>query len=141
MLRKAKSGQPVDANFILQESGITIEFITKVLPRLDSEGINVNVYHVSSAELFDLLPKEEKEKIYPDSLANEIMGITGFTLATMYRWVTSSEGRSKILHPFKKGHYLGSGNAESVMKEAGLDGENMYKEVKSYIDYLTKKKH
>jgi transketolase len=141
LLRKAKSGQPVDANFILQESGITIEFITKVLPRLDSEGINVNVYHVSSAELFDLLPKEEKEKIYPDSLANEIMGITGFTLATMYRWVTSSEGRSKILHPFKKGHYLGSGNAESVMKEAGLDGENMYKEVKSYIDYLTKKKH
>ena len=141
LLRKAKGGQPADANFILQESGITIEFITKVLPRLDSEGINVNVYHVSSAELFDLLSCEEKDKIYPDSLGNEIMGITGFTLATMYRWVTSSEGRSKVLHPFKKGHYLGSGNAESVMKEAGLDGENMYKEVKTYIDYLTRKKH
>lgn len=140
LLRKAKSGQKVDANFILQESGVTIEFITKVLPKLDSEGINVNVYHISSAELFDLLKDEEKLKIYPDSLGNEIMGITGFTLATMYRWVTGSENRSRILHPFKKGHYLGSGNAESVLCEAGLDGDNMYKEVKSFIDYIAKKK-
>ena len=141
LLRKAKEGQKVDANFILQESGVTIEFVTKVLPRLDKEGINVNIYHISSAELFDLLPESEKEKIFPNHFGDEILGITGFTLPTMYRWVTCNDCRSKILHPFKKGHYLGSGNAESVLKEAGLDGDNMYSEVKAYLNYLTKKKH
>jgi len=140
LLRKAKSGQKVDANFILQESGVSIEFITKVLPKLDKEGINVNVYYISSSELFDYLTNDEKEKIYPASMGNEIMGITGFTIPTMYRWVTSSDNRSRILHPFKKGHYLGSGNAESVLLEAGLDGDSIYKDVKAYIDYLTKKK-
>jgi transketolase len=140
LLRKAKADQKVDATFILQESGVTIEFITKVLPKLDSEGINVNVYYITSSELFDLLTDKEKEKIYPYETGNEIMGITGFTLPTMYQWVTSSDSRSRILHPFKKGFYLGSGNAESVMHEAGLDGECIYKDVKLYLDYLTKKK-
>ena len=48
------------------------------------------------------------------------MGITGFTLPTMYRWVRSEAGRRATLHPFQKGHYLGSGQANMVMKEAGL---------------------
>jgi transketolase len=140
LLRKAKEDHKVDANFILQESGVTIEFITKVLPRLDKEGINVNVYYVSSAELFDLLPAKERETIFPTILGDEIMGITGFTIPTMYRWVTSHDSRERILHPFKKGSYLGSGNAESVMFQAGLDAESIHKEVKVYLDYLSKKK-
>jgi transketolase len=140
LLRKAKPNVKVDANFILQESGVTIEFITKVLPRLDKEGINVNVYYISSAELFDLLSDDEKQNIYPYELGNEIMGITGFTLPTMLRWVTCKDCRNRIMHPFKKGHYLGSGNAESVLFEAGLDADNIYKEVKSYIDFITKRK-
>jgi len=140
LLRKANKKNKVDANFILQESGVTIEFITKVLPKLDAEGINVNVYYVASSELFDLLPEKEKEKIYPDEIGNEIMGITGFTLPTMYKWVKSSESRNRILHPFKKGFYLGSGNAESVMHQAGLDADSIYKDAKAFIDYLVKKK-
>ncbi len=68
------------------------------------------------------------------------MGITGFTMPTMYRWITSSEGRHRILHPFKKGYYLGSGTAESVLYQAGLDGDSIFKEVKSYLDYRVKKK-
>ena len=37
------------------------------------------------------------------------------------------------LHPFKKGHYLGSGQADMVMAEAGLDGEG---QVKTIVEYL-----
>jgi len=52
----------------------------------------------------------------------------------MYRWITSPEMRKRILHPFRKGYYLGSGSAESVLLQAGLDGDSMYKEVKAYLD-------
>jgi transketolase len=139
-LRKADTKVKLDGSIVLQESGVTIEFITKVLPRLDKDGYNLNIFYISSSELFDMLPDDEKNSIFPYSLRDEAMGITGFTIPTMYRWITGSEGRQRILHPFKKGYYLGSGAAESVLLQAGLDGESMYKDIRSYIDYQSKKK-
>ena len=138
-LRRADPLKEADGTIILQESGVTIEFITKTLPQLDKEGYNLNIFYVSSAELFDMLPEEEKDSIFPYSLRDEALGITGFTLPTMYRWITSSEGRHRVLHPFKKGYYLGSGTADSVLYQAGLDGDTILKDVKGYLDYLVKK--
>ncbi len=136
-LRKADPKQKLDGSIVLQESGVTLEFVMKVLPRLDKEGYNVNVFYVSSAELFEMLPQKEQDEIYPSSIAETAMGITGFTLPTMRRWITSYEGRRTILHPFRKGGFLGSGTAESVLHQAGLDGDGIYNEV---IAYLKKKK-
>ncbi len=133
-LRKADPKKKLDGNIILQESGVTIEFVNKVLPRLDKEGYNLNIFYVSSSELFDLLPDKEKDAIYPESIAQTAFGITGFTKPTMFRWITSYKERENILYPFKGGWYLGSGQAEAVLKQAGLDGENQYKEVKKYIE-------
>lgn len=133
-LRKADPKKKLNGNIILQESGVTIEFITKVLPELDKEGYNLNVFYVSSSELFDLLPEKEKKAIYPEPIAQTAFGITGFTKPTMLRWVTSYKERENILYPFKGGWYLGSGQAEAVLKQAGLDGKNIYNEVKKYIE-------
>lgn len=133
-LRKADPKQKLDGSIILQESGVTIEFITKVLPMLDKDGYNMNIYHVSSAELYDAHPKEEREALLPYTVRREALGITGFTLPTMYKWITGFESRYNILHPFRKGYYLGSGSAESVLHQAGLDADTMYEEVKKYIE-------
>ena len=133
LLRKADPKKKLDGSIVLQESGVTIEFVSYVLPKLDAEGYNVNVYYISSAELFDLLPEKEKEEIYPQEVAQTALGITGFTLPTMEKWITSYEGRKRILHPFRNGHFLGSGTAEIVLKQAGLDGEGIYAEVINYL--------
>ena len=133
LLRKADPKKKLDGSIVLQESGVTIEFVSYVLPKLDAEGYNVNVYYISSAELFDLLPEKEKEEIYPQEVAQTALGITGFTLPTMEKWITSYEGRKRILHPFRKGYFLGSGTAEIVLKQAGLDGEGIYAEVINYL--------
>ena len=82
---------------------------------------------------FDLLPSSEQEKIYPQARAQEAMGITGFTLPTMDRWIQSERGRKLTLHPFQKGHYLGSGQADQVLAEAGLDGEGQFKAILRYV--------
>jgi hypothetical protein len=37
------------------------------------------------------------------------------------------------LHPFQKGHYLGSGQADKVLAEAGLDGESQFKAITRYL--------
>lgn len=137
-LRKADPNQPLDGSIILQESGVTIEFITKVLPMLDKDGYNLNIYHISSAELYDAHPKEEREALLPYTVRRSALGITGFTLPTMYKWITGFEARYNVLHPFRKGYYLGSGSAESVLHQAGLDAESMYDEVKKYVDIQVK---
>jgi transketolase len=118
---------------VLQGTGVTYEFVTKTMPRLEREGIDVNAYVITSSELFDLLPAVERDRLFPEAHQLEAMGITDFTLSTMTRWVRSNCGRAHSLHPFRHGHYLGSGAGAVVMKEAGLDGESQFEKVRAYV--------
>jgi len=74
----------------------------------------------------------------PEARMQEAMGITGFTLPTMFRWIRSDLGRAFTMHPFQKGHFLGSGQGEVVMAEAGLDGESQYRTIRRYLDARAK---
>jgi transketolase len=123
-----------DGTIVLQGSEAAYEFIEGALPLLKTRGVDLDVYYVASAELFDMLPAEEKEKIFPAKAAESAMGITGFTLSTMYRWVTSERGRRLTRHPFQHGHYLGSGQAHMVLAEAGIDGENQFRAIMKYVE-------
>lgn len=136
-LRRAdQTKKPYHGTVVLQESGVTYEFIKSALPKIITQGLNMNVLYVSSAELFDALPATEQEQIFPDRMAQEAMGITGFTLPTMHRWIHSAAGLDRTLHPFRKGHYLGSGPAGKVLLEAGLDGESIWKAVEEYAQEM-----
>jgi transketolase len=132
LLRKA-AGRG-DGTVVLQESGVTYAFVERALPLLEKKGIDLNVYYVASAELFDALPPSERERIYPEARSLEAMGITGFTLPTMHRWIASERGRAMTLHPFMKGRFLGSGPAEKVLSEAGLDGESQFRAVVKFLE-------
>lgn len=123
-LRAARNHR--DATIVLQESGVTYAFVTEALPMLEAEGIDVEVFYVASAELFDLL---EGHNEIPD----DAMGITGFTLPTMYRWIRSESGREFTMHPFMHGHYPGSGQGAVVIAEAGLDGRSQFEQIKRYV--------
>jgi len=122
-----------DGTIVLQGSEVAYAFIEGALSRIEKEGIDLNVYYVASAELFGLLSPAEQDRIFPKERAQKAMGITGFTLPTMYRWIRSDQGRLMTLHAFQKGHYLGSGQADKVLAEAGLDGESQYKAIMRYV--------
>jgi transketolase len=125
-----------DLTLVLQESAVTYAFVSEALPLLEQAGIDARVYYVASAELFDLLPRERQRELFPEEHALQAMGITGFTLPTLYRWVPSEAGRAATLHPYRHGHYLGSGPGEVVLAEAGLDGESQFAAIKAYLDSL-----
>lgn len=131
LLRRTQNRR--DGTIVLQGSEVTYAFIETTLPLLHREGFDLQVYYVASAELFDLLPHPEQEEIFPNALAKEAMGITGFTLPTMHRWILSDFGRRMTMHAFQKGHYLGSGQAEKVLAEAGLDGESQFEAIRQYV--------
>ena len=121
-------------SLVIQESGVAYAFVDEALPRLRADGMRMNIYLVTSPGLFDLLPEAERRRIFPPERAAEAMGITGFTLATLYRWVTSEEGRAMSLHAFSRGRYPGSGQARQVLVECGLDGEAQYTAIKRYAE-------
>jgi transketolase len=118
---------------VLQGPGVTQAFVTKALPLLGREGIDVNAYVITSCELFDALPGSERNRIFPEARQLEAMGITDFTMATMTRWVRTDHGRFHSLHPFRQGHFLGSGAGAQVMLEAGLDGDSQFEAVRAYV--------
>jgi transketolase len=122
-----------DGVVVLQESGVALAFVRQALPLLERAGIDLDVYYVASAELFDLLPPANQEAAFPAAAAERAMGITGFTLPTMYRWIRSARGREFTLHPFQHGHFLASGRGEAVMEEAGLDGASQFEAVRRFL--------
>lgn len=136
--RTAERGR--DGTVILQGSSVAYAFLEETLPRLAEAGVDLDVLYVASAELFDRLDPAEQEAVYPEDQAEEAMGITGFTLPTMYRWVRSDLGRFYTLYPFKRGYYLGSGKGEMVIHEAGLDGEGQFAAILDYVEALAKKR-
>ncbi len=140
MRRADPKARPYHGTLVLQGSGVTNTFVQEVLPRIDRAGLNLNMFYVSSAELFDLLPAARRQRIFPDELATEAMGITGFTLPTMYRWITSPEGRRRTRHAFSQGYYPGSGQAHKVLEEAGLHGDGQWRAIQSYTRWMEKQK-
>lgn len=134
-LRAADAGSR-DGTLVMQGSGVTYAFVQLALPRLLDEGLNLEIVYVASVELFDRRPRAEREREFPEALWQEAMGITDFTLPTLYRWVRSDLGRAHSLHPFRNGHYLGSGTGEQVMKEAGLAADAQVAGVRAYVGAL-----
>lgn len=126
--------KPYHGTLILQGSAVTNDFITYVLPRLDENNYNMNVYYISSAELFSMLPEDRQQDILPAQRKAEAMGISDFTMPTMYRWINSDFGVKHSLSAFSKGIYPGSGKADIVMKEVGLDGPAQWEAIQKYIN-------
>ncbi|MBL7846276.1 MAG: hypothetical protein JNL40_02315 [Cyclobacteriaceae bacterium] len=131
-LKRSSKHEP-DGVIVLQGSEVAYAFVERAMPLLAKDHIDLDVYYVASAELFDLLPEEQQLVIFPERAAAMAMGITGFTLPTLYRWITSAYGREHCLYPFRKGHFLGSGKADAVVAEAGLDGESQYRAIREYV--------
>ncbi len=121
------------AAVVLQGHGVATCFVRDVLPKLDAAGVQLNVFYAASAELFERLSAEEKRAIFPPEMAQRSMGITDFTLPTLWRWVRSDEGVAASLYPFKRQGYLGSGSWEKVLEQAGLDGGGQLPAIQAWV--------
>jgi transketolase len=129
---RAARGTPAGV-VVLQGSAVSYAFVEETLPLLDQAGIDLDVYCITSVELFDRLPPSEQEAIFPESARQMAMGITDFTLPTIDRWLLSVRGRQHTLHPFGHGRFLGSGQGTMVVKEAGLDGATQFAAIRRFV--------
>ena len=126
------NGKP-DATIVYQGSDVAYAFVSGVLPRLKEKGVNLDVYYISSAELFDRLDKQQKNGIYPASVASSAMMFSGFTAATTYRWIMSERGREFTHYPWKHGAFLGSGQGDVCLEQAGMHPEAQWNVIQKFI--------
>ena len=126
------NGKP-EGTIVYQGSDVAYAFLNGVLPRLMETGMNLDVYYVSSAELFDRLDAQEREEIYPSSVAASAMMFSGFTPATIYRWIMSERGRDHSMYPWKQGHFLGSGPGDICLEQAGMHGEAQWEVIRRFV--------
>jgi len=61
------------------------------------------------------------------------MMISGFTVATTYRWTMSERGREFTLFPWKHGAFLGSGPGDVCLEQAGMDGAAQWNVIQKFI--------
>jgi len=121
------------AAVVLQGHGVATFFIRDVLPKLDEKGLKLNVFYVTSAELFENLSDAEKREAFPPEMAQRSMGITDFTLPTLWRWVRSDAGIAASLYPHRIHGYLGSGSWDKVLEQAGLDGASQLAAIEAWV--------
>ena len=131
-----RAARPDAGAVFVQGAGIGKVVTASVLPRLKEENLDVNILYVSSRELFELLPEEEREVLVPARLRRVGMGLTDFTLPTMHAWLLSEKGRRHTLYPFKHSGYLGSAGAANIYKEAGMDAAGVIAAIKAYMNDL-----
>ncbi len=131
-VRRAKKSK---ATVIYRGAEVGIE-LPAVVSELDKEKVDINIFYISSSELFSYLPEKKQEEILPEELKRNAMAITGFTLDTMYEYLLTSKGREFSLHPFKKGIFLGSGPGGEVLKQAGLDVKSQIASIKEFVRQL-----
>lgn len=121
------------ATLVLQGSAVAHVFFRELLPRLDALGRPLNVFYVSSAELFDRLPDGEKERIFPSYLRKNALGITDFTWPTLLRWLNEDIRPERCLHPFRDHAYRGSGRWDKVLEEGGLGPSCQWEAIEAWI--------
>jgi len=126
------NGTP-DATVVYQGSDVAYAFVAGVLPRLKEKGINLDVYYISSVELFDRLTEQQKKEIYPSSVASSAMMFSGFTVATTYRWTMSERGREYTHYPWKNGNFLGSGPGDVCLEQAGMHAEAQLNIIQKFV--------
>ncbi|MCB0833182.1 MAG: hypothetical protein KDC45_06945 [Bacteroidetes bacterium] len=136
--RADTSSKVYHGTLVLQGCGVASMFVGGVLSKIDKAGLNMNVLYISSTELFKALPEREQEKIFPEAWRTHSMGMTDFTLPTMYQWVRWNEGLKRTLSPFGHGHHLSTGAAEKVLEEAGIHPAGQWKAVQNYAKMIEK---
>ena len=139
IIKADKDRKPYHGTVVIQGNAVASIFVNEVLGEIKERGINMNVFYVTSMELFNMLDEEERNTIFPPRLAQEAMGMTDFTLPTMQYWVRGEEGLKRTIHSFKKGHYLGSGKANDVLKEAGMDAKTQIETIAEYAIFMETK--
>ena len=131
VIRDFDPDKPKHGYVLTQGSSSTVNLVS-VLPRLESEGVNVKVVAAISDELFQLQPESYRDSVLPPGAAYDLMVVT---TGTRRMWPLQRTGPLTDEYSLVSdwdNQWLTGGTEADVITEAHLDAESIYQGIRRF---------
>jgi transketolase len=119
LIRPYKKGQPHMGTVVVQGTSTTHN-VTKILPALDDEGINVKIVAAISPQLFARQDESYRNRIYSSADRLDAMAITNRSRRLMNDWIDAGISDEYTLSSDWDNRWRSGGSLDEIIEEAHL---------------------
>jgi len=138
IVRDYQPGKPKGGALIVQGTSSMVA-ITKLLPALDAQGLNVKVVYGASPELFALQPEPYRSQILSAGDRMDSTVLTTQSRASMHDWLFNKVAEEYAMSSDWDNRWRTGGTVDEVLEEAHLSPEWVLKGVERFVADRTKR--
>ena len=138
IVRDYQPGKPKGGALIVQGTSSMVA-ITKLLPALDAQGLNVKVVYGASPELFALQPDPYRSQILSAGDRMDSTVLTTQSRASMHDWLFNKVAEEYAMSSDWDNRWRTGGTVDEVLEEAHLSPEWVLKGVVRFVADRTKR--
>jgi transketolase len=131
VIRPFKKGLPPMGTVFVQGTSTTANLV-KILPDLDTKGLNVKVVAAISPQLFALQEESYRDSIISEADRWDSMAISNRSLRVTRDWVTHPIAAEYSLTSDQDDRWRTGGSLDDVIEEAGLDPAGILKGIQRF---------
>ncbi len=132
LVRDYQPGKPKGGAVIVQGTSSMVA-ITKLLPALDQQGLNVKVVYGASPELFALQPEAYRSQILSPGDRMDSTVLTTQSRASMHDWLFNKVAEDYALSSDWDNRWRTGGTVDEVLEEAHLSPEWVLKGIERFV--------
>jgi transketolase len=117
---------------VLVQGTSTTYNLTKILPKLDDEGLNVKIVAAVSPQLFALQDQSYRDAVYSDDERLDAMAVTNRSRRLMSDWIDSGAGREYALSSDWDDRWRTGGSVDEVVEEAHLSPSHIFDGIRRF---------
>jgi transketolase len=131
LIRPYRDDQPKMGVVLVQGTSTTYN-LTKILPKLDDEGLNVKIVAAVSPQLFALQDQSYRDAVYSDDERLDAMAVTNRSRRLMSDWIDSGAGREYALSSDWDDRWRTGGSVDEVVEEAHLSPSHIFDGIRRF---------
>ncbi|RLC76827.1 MAG: transketolase, partial [Chloroflexi bacterium] len=132
IVRDYRPDQPRMGTVIVQGTSAMVS-ITKILPKLDEEGLNVKIVAAISPELFAMQPEEYRNKVFSEADKVDSMCITTQARWLMHEWLFNKVAEEYSLSADWDNRWRTGGTVDEVIEEAHLSPRWVLEGIRRFV--------
>jgi transketolase len=132
LVRDYQAGKPKGGAMIVQGTSSMVA-ITKILPALDQQGLNVKIVYGASPELFALQPEAYRNRILTAGDRMDSTVISTQSRASMHDWLFNKVAEEYALSSDWDNRWRTGGTVDEVLEEARLSPEWVLKGIERFV--------
>jgi transketolase len=117
---------------VLVQGTLTTANLTKILKKLDDEGLNVKIVAAISPQLFARQPESYRNAVYSDADRLDSMAITNRARRLMIDWIDLSISGAYTLSSDWDNRWRTGGTVDEVVEEAHLSADHILEGIRRF---------